>query len=264
MASKEEMRRWIEKAYRYLLLADYYKYMDPDAHIHFYRKHFKYARKVAKAYRSGKVMEDWQPIAQQRPPREDGSAMVRILHASPDASLVDVYADGKRLARNVKFGQTTDYRALPAGSRKVDIYPAGRKGTPVASVRLSAAAGQHYTVAVVGRKARLELLTVEDRPTRRRGMAGIRFIHLSPDTPRVDLAVTGANVLFEEIGYKERTDYLFLPSATVNLEVRPTGTERAVLKIPNVKLTADAAYTVYAIGLLKGKPGLRGLVLKDG
>ena len=47
------------------------------------------------------------------PPRT--TAMVRVLHASPDAPNVDVYADGGKILSDVPFGGLSDYLKVPAG-----------------------------------------------------------------------------------------------------------------------------------------------------
>lgn len=43
---KKELKRALEKAYLYGLLAEYYKYRDTELSIHYNKKHDKYARKV--------------------------------------------------------------------------------------------------------------------------------------------------------------------------------------------------------------------------
>ena len=54
-----------------------------------------------------------------------GSALVRLVHASPDAPAVDVAADGEVLFADVAFGEATDYVAVPAGAYTLDVRPAG-------------------------------------------------------------------------------------------------------------------------------------------
>lgn len=47
MDTKKEFKRALEKAHLYGLLAEYYKYRDPELHVHYDKKHDKYKRKVA-------------------------------------------------------------------------------------------------------------------------------------------------------------------------------------------------------------------------
>src|SRR5215208_1806650 len=44
-----------------------------------------------------------------------GNALVRVVHASPDAPAVDVYVDGNKVLSNVPFFTASDYLPLPAG-----------------------------------------------------------------------------------------------------------------------------------------------------
>ena len=47
---------------------------------------------------------------------------IRILHAVPMATAIDIYVNGNLIARNVSFSQLTKYSALPAGSYKLQLY----------------------------------------------------------------------------------------------------------------------------------------------
>ena len=53
------------------------------------------------------------------------NAMVRVLHASPDAPAVDVYVNGEVAVEGAEFKALTDYLTLPAGDYNVEIKPAG-------------------------------------------------------------------------------------------------------------------------------------------
>ena len=77
--------------------------------------------------------------------------MVRVVHASPDASAVDVYLNGERAITNLKFGESTPYAMVPAGSYRVQVFatgtgPSGRAVIDAPGVAL--ADGQAYTVLV--------------------------------------------------------------------------------------------------------------------
>jgi len=78
----------------------------------------------------------------------------------------------------------------------------------------------------------------------------VRVIHASPDAPAVDVAVKGGDVLVENLAFPDASDYLMVPAAAYDLEVRPTGTEDVALDLPGVELMAGNAYSVYAIGTL--------------
>ncbi|OLZ42510.1 hypothetical protein A6E15_16760 [Natrinema saccharevitans] len=78
-----------------------------------------------------------------------GSALVRLVHASPDAPAVDVYADGEPVFENVAFTDATDYVAVPAGARTVSVRPAGGEEA-VASFDVTLERGTAYTAYAIG------------------------------------------------------------------------------------------------------------------
>ena len=57
--------------------------------------------------------------------RDQGSALLRVFHASPDVPAVDVFANGVRLATNVEFSDRSDYVPLPESSYDLDVRRAG-------------------------------------------------------------------------------------------------------------------------------------------
>ena len=55
------------------------------------------------------------------------TAMVRVLHASPDAPAVDVFLDDTAVSAltNVPFGVISGYLEIPAGAHNVKVYATG-------------------------------------------------------------------------------------------------------------------------------------------
>ncbi|ADD04184.1 DUF4397 family protein [Natrialba magadii ATCC 43099] len=79
-----------------------------------------------------------------------GSAVVRLVHASPDAPAVDVSAAGQPLFENVAFGEASDYIAVPAGDYTLEISPAGDQETVVAAVDVTLELATPYTAFATG------------------------------------------------------------------------------------------------------------------
>jgi hypothetical protein len=84
------------------------------------------------------------------------------------------------------------------------------------------------------------------------GNAHVRFIHLSPDAPAVDIALTGGGVVFPNVSYLDNTALTRFVAGTYDLEVRLAGTSTVVLPLPDVALTAGKIYTVWARGFVAG------------
>ena len=92
----------------------------------------------------------------------------------------------------------------------------------------------------------------------------VRFSHLSPNAPAVDITLPDGTVIFRNVSYKQLTPYIAVPTDEYTLQVRPTGTDTVVLTIPDITLEPDAYYTIYAIGLLNGQPELDAIPIIDG
>lgn len=195
----------------------------------------------------------------------ENDAMVRIVHASPDAPAVDVVVDGKTVVEGAEFKAATDYMMVPAGDHKVEIFAAGTVADrePVISADLTVEAGMAYTAAAINKLDSLELKVLNDDNMVTEGKAKVRVVHFSPDAPAVDAAVKGGDVLFPGAEFKGVTDYIEVDPGSYDLEVRGAGTEDVVLDLAGTELKANAAYTVIAVGFAGGEPALEALVLAD-
>jgi hypothetical protein len=184
---------------------------------------------------------------------QDGDACVNVIHASPDAPAVDVYVDGAEALSDLEFGAASGWVALPAGEHQIQVTAADAAlDTAVIDADVTLDEGAAYEIAATGLLAEIEpqvnqvdlsTLGSEDDP-----MARVRVIHASPDAPAVDVAVTGGDVLIENLAFPDASDYLSVPAGSYDLEVRPTGTTDVALDLPGVDLEAGTVYSVYAIG----------------
>ncbi|MGH4118418.1 DUF4397 domain-containing protein [Clostridium sp.] len=193
------------------------------------------------------------------------TSYLRVLHASPKSPAVDVYINDILKAKNLAYADFTDYIEVITGNYNVKIYAAGTKTSPVLSKNIFIPPGKIYTVAAIGLLANIDLLLIpETKITETNNMAYVKFAHLSPNAPPVDIVLPDGTILFKNISYKEFTDYIKVPAGTYILEAKPTGTKTTVLYVPNIKLKPGRFYTVYAIGLVNGTPGLQALIPLDG
>jgi hypothetical protein len=240
---------FLNKAALYDLLAGYYKYINPSLHIHYYQKHLKYMNFALKSQEREMSLSS-QP------------SYIRLLHAVPDVPSVDIYVNTNRVLRDVAFKDISDYLTLPAGKYHIDIYPAGTGVSTLVSKKVKIKPGKVYTFAAAGTSNKLQLLPYIDDPSVPRGETKLKFIHLSPDAPAVDIGVKSGDTVFSDISFKKASDYLILTPMTVNLEARKAGTKDKVLDIPHVKLNANQPYTLVAVGLAGRTSELEIMLLK--
>jgi hypothetical protein len=190
---------------------------------------------------------------------------VRVLHAVPDAPNVDIYADDKLIVRNLSYGSYTDYLPIPEGMYKISLYVTGTTNSPVLSNMLNVKRNTELTVAAVGTLNTIGFLSITDANTQReRNKALVRFMHLSPNAPAVDITLPDGTVIFRNVSFKHITNYIAVDPMNYTLQVRVAGTNNIVLTVPNVDLAANEYYTVYAIGLAGESPELEALLLMDG
>jgi hypothetical protein len=201
------------------------------------------------------------------------NAMVRVLHGSPDAPAVDVYANGGKIISNLAFGSISDYLAVPGGDYNIRVCVAGSDGTVDANCPIIATltfdAGKKYTVTASDLVAQIKAnVFVDGNPVD--GKASVRVIHLSADTPAVDVATQdGSAKVVENLSYPDATGYLQLDPGNYDLKVCVAGSDatndaNCPLDLPALDLAGGTAYTVFAIGSLNGGDGVQGLTAKVG
>lgn len=182
----------------------------------------------------------------------EGDAVINVLHLSPDAPNVDVLLNGEAALTDVAFGDFSGWVAVPAGEHQVQVVPTGEMAdAAVIDAMVEVEAGAAYHIAAIGLVAEIQpaifqadLSMLEDE------MARVRVLHTSPDAPGVDIAVTGGDVLIENLEFPNASDYLEVPAAAYDLEVRPAGTMDVALELPGVQLEASMVYDVFAVGQL--------------
>lgn len=176
-----------------------------------------------------------------------------IIHASPDAPGVDLLLDGTKLnSAAVVYTDNTSYISAAAGTRVLKVNVAGTSTTAL-QASLPIVSNKNYSVFAIDSVSKLSGLFVEDNlAAPASGKAHVRFIHLSPNAPAVDVAVTGGGVVFGNKSFKDFTSFTPLDANTYNLEVRLAGTSTVVLPLPGIVLTAGKIYTVYAKGFVGG------------
>ncbi|MDP4092071.1 MAG: DUF4397 domain-containing protein [Bacillota bacterium] len=197
--------------------------------------------------------------------REDPPAYIRILNASPEVTAVDVYADNLIIARNLAYRGFTSYMEMRPGKYTIRMYPAGQTAKPHSSKEIELLPAMIYTVAAVGKHADPDILPIDDvRVPISPLHANIRFANLVPDSPSLEVYQPNGEVLFSDVKYKGVSRYRAVPPGVYTIYVRPKDGKDSILYVPNIRIDADKNYTIYAVGLMKGMPGLQVLIPLDG
>jgi len=194
-------------------------------------------------------------------------AHIRVLHGSPDAPSVDVFAnDGKVDALSgLEFGDLSDYVAVPGDTYSIKVCAtADSTVCPIGPIDLEFEAGRKYTIAASDLLAQIKADVYTDG-NGEAGTAKARVVHLSADTPDVDvLTQDGSSAVVEDLAYRSATDYLELPADDYDLKVCAAADNTLCPLDPDtLSLENGMAYSVFAIGSLEGET-LTAVVAVDG
>ena len=189
------------------------------------------------------------PVA---PTPTPSNSLVKVVHASPDAPGVDLLVDNAVAGTNLTFPNNTGYLTVPSGTRNVKVNVTGTM-TTVIEANVPFMQDRNYSVFAVNSVSNIEPLLIEDDLTApAQGKAHVRFIHLSPDAPAVDITLTDGTVVFGNRAFKEFTAFTPLDAGSYDLQVRVAGTPNVALDLPGITLEAGKIYTVFAKGFLNG------------
>ncbi|PAE24559.1 MULTISPECIES: DUF4397 domain-containing protein [Bacillaceae] len=256
MPTERNQQWYLQKAVKYDLLAQYFKYIDAAQHITYYHKHLHCLNQAFQIMRT----KNKAPSADTH---QGQQTKVRIFHGSPDSGPIDIYINGTRILKDFSYKDVSSYATLPAGSHQIDIYPAGSMVSALVSRPNITEAGKVYTIAAAGIEANIKLALLEDQPEVPPGETKVRFVHLSHDAPAVDIAVKNRDVVFPNIAFSQASKYIALTPMTVDLEARIAGTPNVVLTIPRMQFKADQAYTLLAVGSVVKEPELEAIIIAD-
>ncbi len=196
-------------------------------------------------------------------------AMLRVVHASPDAAAVDIYAEGVAtpLVTDVSYLETTPYLELAPGTYNIQLRAAGAAAGSAPAYEtgdLTIPADVTITAVALGLLGssndddRFRVVPyVEDFTTPGAGMAAVRIIHGGADAPTVALDV-GNDGSPEVTGFARFAETgaagVALPSGSaLNVGIWAGSTLARVTAFTTPAL-ADEEYFLIATGLLAAQP----------
>ncbi|HVD29200.1 MAG TPA: DUF4397 domain-containing protein [Mycobacteriales bacterium] len=177
------------------------------------------------------------------------NASVSVVHGIPNTP-VNVFVNDKLTLREFKPGTVAGPLSLPAGSYRVEVFPAANTagtGSPVISATAQVPAGANVTLAAHLTAAGKPTITpfVNDVSKLAAGQARLVVRHTAA-APAVDVRAGGTPVIKGLTNPRQQA--LTLPAATVKADVVLAGTGTVVLGPADVTLKEGTATIVYAIG----------------
>lgn len=188
---------------------------------------------------------------------------ISIFHAAPNAPAVDIYANGDLIVKNLAYKKLSKHLIVSPGNYNIKVYPSGQTANPVIDTNISIPEDSAFNIAAIGNLPSISLYTIPEPITAENSGSCVRFVHLSPNAPAVDIKLSNGTSMFTNVNYKDITNYVCVPTGTYTFKASPTGTDNAVLTVSNVKLNPYSHYTIYAIGLVGESPALEAVIVSD-
>lgn len=175
---------------------------------------------------------------------------VSIYHASPDTEDLDIVVGANNQVNSVPFGYEdfSGYVSLYPGDRYLKFTRANTS-TVVLDTTLTLIRNKIYSVFLADSLSSIEaVVLIDSAQTTEAGKAMVRFVHLSPDAPGVNLFIDGQDLLPEK-SFKEATAFIKTDAGTVNLEFRTAdGENEVLLAVPQIELISQQYYTILLNG----------------
>jgi hypothetical protein len=200
-----------------------------------------------------------------RTAEERDQALVRIVHAIPEAPPADVYAGDQKAFSGVTFGQATAYKPVPEESFKLTLKATGTESSPIlVESQQDVGAGGRYTVLAMPDRdgaAKLDIFT-DDMTVPPPDKALVRVIHAAPEAGSVSVYSTAKtqDPEIEDVDYAAPARYEEVDTNDVNVSVdsklSPSGVKsKAAAVVTKAKFESGKAYTlVVAPPAEPGKP----------
>ncbi len=182
---------------------------------------------------------------------------IRILHASPDAPMVNVNADGNpiEVAQNLDYQGATSVFSVDPGTYQITVdalLPSDTTST-VIDAQATLEEATDYTILAVDNVAGLEPLIIANQDADiGAGNLRVQVVHAAPNAPTVDIYVTapGADLTAEQpldtLAFKEYTEQVEVPEGDYQIRITAAGETTAVFDSGTVSLAAGADLIVAA------------------
>lgn len=188
-----------------------------------------------------------------------GVGQFMFVNASPAFGPVDVIFDGNKFNTSpVAYGSNTGYLSLREGSHVMSIT-ASNSTTSLFDATLSTAADINQSFFIYDRPNSLQVFAVQDNlgapPA---GKANIRFFHLSPGAPMIDIGTLSAAVftpVFTARSFESSSSafnnakFTSITAGTYTFDIRVNGPGTSILTVNNIVLQDGKNYTLFAKGI---------------
>lgn len=189
------------------------------------------------------------------------AAYVSIFQGAPEAPAMDIFANQNRVNQTpVEYTQILPYSAFYPGSRNFR-FSAFNSATSLLEKSFVLKADTVYSVFVADKASGIDAILVKDiwkEPSSAK--AQLRFVHLSPDTEKVYLELSGSSTpLVSESEFKSVSEFKELNPGNVTLKVKSKATGETLIQSGTLDLKGNRVYSLILRGLSAESTGSKKL-----
>lgn len=156
------------------------------------------------------------PTPEPPPPPPDTTPVALLVHAAPDAPLLDVYLDDKLAVAGLAYRGTTGNVKLPAGSHELAVRAAGTPGSglPLYQAAVDLRAADRRLLLLQGRfgDGSFQLGSLSYGGAADAGGVRLRLVDAAPSAPTLDLSQDGHSLLSGiAVGFGKGSEYAAFP-----------------------------------------------------
>ncbi|MBS1518310.1 MAG: DUF4397 domain-containing protein [Bacteroidetes bacterium] len=175
---------------------------------------------------------------------------ISVYHTLAGGPNVDILINGSVVASDVAYLERINYQQLTSGNNSLQIVAGG---TTVIDTTIFLAENNYYSVFVYNNNGIKPLIVKDDLTSPGNVNASVRFIHLAPVTPAVDIgADSKPSPWFPFYSYGQVSNFRPVTGGTYTLYMNLAGTSTNIAGLANQNLTANGIYTIIAKGVTGG------------
>jgi Domain of unknown function (DUF4397) len=180
------------------------------------------------------------------------STTIAFFNASPNSSEMDVYLNDSKLSSSFSYKAYSNYLPItPPGLKKVK-FTSDATSAILIDTTFTFAEKLAYTVVVANKVSGTpQAILVEDKATLSNTQnTMIRFAHMSPDTPAVDVKLVGgiSTILSTGQTYTNFSTFTEFETRTYSVEIRRSSDSKLLLTVVVPLSSAGTFQTVYLLG----------------
>jgi len=196
-------------------------------------------------------------------------ANIKVINASPGAPGLDLHINGKLVAQNVRYADSTAYDSTSPGTYATHVTETGQTKA-LFNFIATLSPSRYYTMFSVGKYPSLNLAVIEDKFFRDTTVSKVRFFNFVPNGDTVDVLIRTSDdtlYVFPKRRFNDQDSmanlqvFTSIPADTCNILIRKSRDSSTLYTTGDILFPLGTFHTFYLEGL-KGGAGINALSLK--